>query len=94
VLLKINLTTKEIVAYWIDWPYFIHWSVDEQSAIKPNTHLSEFQPPFKGYQVTDPRLVAIVLEARMHMGEMEAVLDDNNCLIDIHITYPDLGEDR
>lgn len=94
MIIKVNLDTKKIESYRVDFPYSIDWFIDEQSSIDSIADPAEFPAPYKGYQITDPQLMAKVLEARRYLGDMEAVLDDNDNLIHINITYPDPGEDR
>lgn len=88
MFLIVNLDTKKIESY------SIHWPMDETSMIKTKLSLAELQPPLKGFLITEPRLVAIVLEARTYLANMEPVLDQNNNLVDIKVVYPDLGADR
>jgi hypothetical protein len=88
VLMIINPDTGEIVSYSLNWPD------NEPSAPKAEENEAELPPSLKTYLVTDPQFYYKVREAREFLGDLKPVFGENGDLVDVQVTYPDLGEDR
>jgi hypothetical protein len=93
MLIKVNLETGNIESYRVGWPYSIHWPDVEFSA-GSIANSSGYELRFKVYRITEPRLIAKVMDAITNLAEMKAVFDENNNLVDVNVYYPYLGEDR
>jgi hypothetical protein len=88
VFMVVNPDTWEIASYTLTGP-------DDQLYVQEmEEQTAKFPPSFKTYQITDPKIYYKVRDAREFLGEMKPVFDENDDLVDILVTYPDLGEDR
>lgn len=94
MFLNVNLETRNIEAYRVGWPYSIDWPVNGEPLSGSTGNSGGYEQHFKVYWVSDPRLIAKFMDARTNLAEMKAVFDESYNLIDIHVNYPDLGEDR
>lgn len=88
VFILINPDTREIVSYSLNGP-------DDQQLVREiEQNQAKFPSFLKEYMITDPRIYNKVREAREFLGEMKPVFNETGDLIDIQVTYPDLGKDR
>lgn len=88
VFMIVNPATREILSYSLNWPD------DQQSVGEMEEDNAKLPPSLRTYLVTDPEIYYKVREAREFLGEMKPVFDSNDNLIDVEVTYPDLGADR